>query len=489
MNIAQKIFLTYCLSVTLPAFAIDGYLSHFSAKQGETIDLFISNAQPVTISLYRAGPTDSYQLVKTVANIPATLQATNANPSVNGAGWPTPTYSLNTANLMPGIYNLDFKDNLTNDIDQTYFMVRTPIPGSTSKILLLDNAFTRVAYNNWGGKSNYDFNSVDGQYSPVVSLERPGNFYLDTHLGEFAMWATKNAVKIEYASLLDLHREPTLLENYNLVVVAGHSEYWSQSTRDSLDNFIAGGGNAMILSGNTMWWKINANADQMISHKNRYVGTTPLTQNDPNFTGNFYQYNVADNIAQGNSEASTIGLSWTMGGYHNTSEIGEITDISCSLLPSPIFNNLYNGGYVVTRANNWIFQGTGVKNGDVIGKNYTIVGYETDGADYRLNRNGIPVVTGKFGTPLNTQILGWQDACAGESIYNLTSSPRAGKAMMILTRPQGSFGGYVFNAGTVEWTQGLWYWNYGDNPGKVRGSGDPIIRRITLNLVKKLRNR
>jgi hypothetical protein len=76
------------------------------------------------------------------------------------------------------------------------------------------------------------------------------------------------------------------------------------------------------------------------------------------------------------------GVSFTRGGYHR---IGR--NVTAGL-----------GGYTVHRADHWIFDGTGLGYGDVLGAGATVVGYECDGCVFTY-RDGLPYPTGEDGTP------------------------------------------------------------------------------------------
>ena len=83
------------------------------------------------------------------------------------------------------------------------------------------------------------------------------------------------------------------------------------------------------------------------------------------------------------------GVSFTRGGYHR---IGR--NVTSGL-----------GGYTVHRAGHWIFDGTGLGYGDVLGAGATVVGYECDGCVFTY-RDGLPYPTGEDGTPATFEILG-----------------------------------------------------------------------------------
>ena len=55
----------------------------------------------------------------------------------------------------------------------------------------------------------------------------------------------------------DLDRNPDLLKGYKAVLINGHSECWSARAYDGLDNYLKAGGAAVVMSGNTMFWRVS----------------------------------------------------------------------------------------------------------------------------------------------------------------------------------------------------------------------------------------
>jgi len=287
--------------------------------------------------------------------------------------------------------------------------------------------------------------------SPIVSLQRPRATYLSQENIEFAKWADSQNIPIEYGSMLDLENNPSLLNNYKLVVMAGKYEYWSRNMRVAFDDFTRSGGNAMILSGDTMWWQIRIENNKIICYKDPTAD--PLFGiNNSLVTTNWYKSPVND------PENTSIGVSWRNGGFVNQHGFYLASD--------------GYGGYTVSDASHWLFDGTGLHDGDVFGQADTIVGYEADGAAFTWV-NGKPVVTGEDGTPLDFDILAYSRA---------GKQDRDGYATMGIFRVPG--GGTIFNAATIEWADGLWspdgIWTDSRN-----GIPDPTVSRITLNAIHR----
>lgn len=142
------------------------------------------------------------------------------------------------------------------------------------------------------------------------------------------------------------------------------------------------------------------------------------------------------------------------------------------------------GAYQVHRPDHWVFEGTGLKQGDLLGAIDKIVGYECDGCRFTLD-GGLPVPAGDDGTPQTFTILGtapaWLSAkdnsllWVSEALYGKGTSQRIeqpGAAVMgAYTR-----GGTVFTTGCTEWVRGL-------------SGRDPTVTRITRNVLDRLSQR
>ena len=83
------------------------------------------------------------------------------------------------------------------------------------------------------------------------------------------------------------------------------------------------------------------------------------------------------------------GVLFTRGGYHR---IGQRAPTASAATPC-------------TAPDHWMFDGTGLGYGDVLGAGATVVGYECDGCDFTY-RDGLPYPTGADGTPATFEILG-----------------------------------------------------------------------------------
>lgn len=70
-------------------------------------------------------------------------------------------------------------------------------------------------------------------------------------------WLGESGYRFDVAADDDLHRHPELLREYPVVMLNGHSEYWSLPMLQGLDSFLRGGGNLVVLSGNSLFWRVS----------------------------------------------------------------------------------------------------------------------------------------------------------------------------------------------------------------------------------------
>ena len=74
-------------------------------------------------------------------------------------------------------------------------------------------------------------------------------------------WLETQGYDYDVLSDTDLHLDPHVLDGYRVLFVVGHSEYWSFDAMDAVSRFLDRGGNAIVLSGNTAFWRVSFNAD------------------------------------------------------------------------------------------------------------------------------------------------------------------------------------------------------------------------------------
>ena len=399
--------------------------------------------------------------------------AGNHNPATNsydGLNWGSAFNIGIPSHWTSGFYEVSFNNGRGSYSE--FVAIKSTQPGSHSKVLVLDSLPTKLAYTPIGGKSMYGFNSTNGQASSQVSMERPTGRGQWAEHRNFVTWLDQQGIAYEAASMMDLHRDPSLLSHYNLVLLVGHNEYWSKEMRDNWDSYLSAGGNAAIFSGNTMWWQVRFSDDNkhMICHKN--ANSDPFYGRDNSrVTTNWFKDPV------NRPENLSIGVSFKHGGYTNYTESG-----TQHYVKNGSGDDGSNGGFKVADATHWVFAGTGLGNGNVFGRgdgvnSHPIAGYEVDGALFNMN-SGKPTVTGEDSTPQNFQILATTPAFAVNSpslVPGVVYNNHAGRGWGTLGIFQPSANsGTVFVAPTIDWAEGL---------------NDSQVGRITKNVIDRLKNR
>lgn len=413
---------------------LEGYTSAVSVPPGGRIDFHMNcdAALDFNVQLRRVSRAAAVMGSGSGHVDPQPPAATRAHET--GVSWPS-AYSLQVpADWPSGIYRAQF----TAGANQTSvsFIVRPARPASTSSILLEACTATEQAYNSWQDGNLYPSPGSPGAESRSrrVSLDHPVIIGPQTYDREekFLLWLDDHGLVTEVCSGVDLHAGLVPLDRYALLLSVGHDEYWSREMRDAVEEFIAGGGNVAFFSGNTCWWQVRFEDDDrtMVCYKS--AAEDPLTGvDDSRVTINWFDAPV------NRPENSMTGVSFRNGGGH--------------------WRGGDNQPYTVAFAQHWVFDGTGLQNGQTFAPG--LVGYEADGAQF-ATLDGVPVVTGRDGTPASFQVLATADLPWEDSGFPGTAT------MGVYQR-----GGTVFTAATTDWQFGL---------------QDATVSRITQNVVQRL---
>ncbi len=423
---------------------LGGYASKVSVEQGESIDFHISTSVNghYDLTIWREGPERT--LMTTIENLDGE-QHSCKNGYATGCDWPVAT-TFTVPNSWPsGAYTAEIP--LVGSERQILFWVREENPGSTSNILFLSALNTELAYTDFGGKSLYAFNSSDNVKSTAVSLNRPlrgdGTGQYLAWDGLFPIWAERNGYTIEYAADYDLAFDANLLTPYDVVVIGGHSEYWTWDMRQRLKTFVEGGGRLINLSGNTMWWQVRFenNGRTMVAYKNYVIDP----ETDPELvTDNNWDYPILD------TEYSLIGVHYNMGGNFPWGDFSH--------------ENGY-GGYGVQKPEHWVFEDTDLTFNAVFGRTddpqTATIEHEVDGTTFNCDLGGQRILgpLGNSGTPENFTIL---------AIAPAHHSNHIGFGVMgIYTNDNG---GAVLSTSSIGWARGL---------------NDPTVGQIMSNILDK----
>ena len=496
---------------------VTGYCWPQSIAPGGSVDLHVSSAgsRLVTVEVARIGMARDVVWSGTVE---AGDHATPPGAYEHGCGWPSATTVQVGDDWRSGYYEVV----LTIDVDgktrrdHAFFVVRPPAD-SPNTILLALATNTWNAYNDFGGRNLYTGGTTVSLQRPMshgylykppgagrrVTTTHPPDPDMNTHVGyvranklspyagsagwpdwemPFLEWAERAGYGIDVCTNADLEDHPSMLDQVRLLLSVGHDEYWSGPMRDTVEGFIARGGNAAFLSGNTSFWQVRMENRTPQGPAAAMVGYKGFFKDDPVY-GTDRQHELttiwSDHLLE-RPENHMTGVSFARGGYHRIGK--RVTNGA--------------GGYTVHRADHWLFEGTGVGYGDVLGAAATSGRYECDGCDFTY-RDGLPYPTGSDGTPdtfvilgtapaahftrttaarppkphepaedefIASRLFGSRDAAAVERIS-------AGHAVLGIYTSAG--GGTVVTSGSTDWAHGL-------------AGRDAQVERITANLLDRL---
>jgi hypothetical protein len=483
---------------------LEAYCWPASVDPGEPVSLHVStDAAAFDVEVAREGVTSD--VVWGTSDVVAGRHSIPGEASSSGCGWPPAIQVPVARDWRSGYYRVTL--SAAGERADAFLVVR---PGDDRAPLLLGlSTTTWNAYNDWGGPSLYTGGTHVSFERPLApgflvkpeparrkmqpEPDRESRWFFEwaEPLGlsvwsggagwwnwerRFVAWAEANGYAIDVAVSHDLEDRPDVLDGHRAFVSVGHDEYWSWGMRDALDAFVAGGGNAAILSGNTCFWQIRFDEDRraMTCYKYR-ADEDPVvgTADERRLSGVWSDRRI------GRPETSTTGLTFTRGGY---SRYG---------LGVP----RASGAFTVWRPDHWVFEGTALRYGDALGLADAIVGYEVDGCEL-ATVDGLPVPTHMDGAPDTLEVLATAPAklwAQDEQPSRYAHEPGELEHVAMALFGEGwkdevhriannhavvgcfevPNGGTVFNAGCTDWTYGI-------------EGGDANIQLITRNVLERL---
>jgi hypothetical protein len=153
-------------------------------------------------------------------------------------------------------------------------------PSRHSTILVQAAVNTWQAYNSWGGKSLYAFNSTDHVPANHVSFSRPyntmGSAPLQWEIG-LVRFLERDGYDVSYTTDVDTDRRPSELRRHRLVISSGHDEYWSKGMRDAFEAARNGGTNLVFLGADIADWQIRYEDDRRTIVEYRDTTADPIS--------------------------------------------------------------------------------------------------------------------------------------------------------------------------------------------------------------------
>jgi hypothetical protein len=512
------------------ALQIWSYTGQPSYAPGDTAEIHVSTtADTWSIEIWRDGATwekvhEEHGLAGVTHRVPDDVVA-------QGCGWPVGASFEIPADWTTGGYVVVCTGQRGNEqtSQDGFFVLRAIEPGRVSKLAMIVATYSWQEYNDWGGGCGYFSDEfIDHTADPLEVREKSFKARLSFHrpwarglircpvgvprlaqpplpLGAAvgvpaADWAISNGYSVwtiangwarydgltarwleaegyapELLSQWDLDNDPSILDNYDVVVTTGHDEYWTSGGRQILDDFIERGGRYARLAGNIIW-QVRMEDDLRTQVCHKYAAHADPERNNPDIsvrTGAFEAHYIDQ------PPVTTYGGNGFRGVY---SRMGGMSPRGA-------------GGFIVYRPDHWSFAGADVYYGDILGGAVPLVGYETDGIDYTF-RSGLPYPTGDDGSPDQLEILAITPvtleevdhghsgsllsildgdlAFAAEAVYGSDTPENRDKlrygSAVITHMPKGK--GEVFCAGTTEWCYAL-------------AQGERQVEAITRNVLNR----
>jgi N,N-dimethylformamidase beta subunit-like, C-terminal len=419
---------------------IEGYAGKASVLTGESFPLFVSTtARGFTATAYRLGWYQGHgarQVWKSRSVRGGAQRAAVVSGATNtvATDW-DPVIQVPTDDWPPGAYLV----KLTADSGgQRYVPVTVRSESCAGKVVLKNCVQTWQAYNLWGG---YDlYKGPSGAYSErslVVSLDRPydsngADMFLTyernvVKLAEF-LTTQKGGLDLAYVTSMDIHADPHLLDGASALISMGHDEYWTPQERANVTAARDRGVNLAFFGANAMFRRTRlqpsavGTAREVVCYKTDYRA-------DPEYA----------------KDPSEVTSDWR--------------EPPNSAPESTLIGTIYEGypvdaPFVVSSPDSWIYQGTGVSQGDSFPH---LVGVEYDRVNpaYPVQRP-IEVLSH---SPLTCGGV----ASYGDSAY-YTHAGGAG----------------VYNSGTMRWVEAI----YGDQPHGIGGATPEFVRQVTTNVLR-----
>jgi Domain of unknown function (DUF4082)/Bacterial Ig-like domain len=258
--------------VTNPG-GISGFATATSINKGESVDVKVDSAGSFRMEVYRTGYYGGKlgRLFSTSLGLAATPQPACTEEASTGlvdcSNWSVSAKLTTTQSWPSGVYLLRLVRTDNNSDTQVLLAIRDD--ARPSDLLYGVGFSTYQAYNNYGGRSLYNWNSwgdstVSGAARAVkVSFNRPfvqpnfasHDWYTWTDL-PFVSWMERSGYSVTYTSNTDLERHAERVRDHRAYIMAGHDEYWSAGMRSALEQGRNAGTSILSPSGNAIYWKV-----------------------------------------------------------------------------------------------------------------------------------------------------------------------------------------------------------------------------------------
>jgi hypothetical protein len=453
-----------------PPTGIEGFATATSINAGDSVDLKVNAADgvPYHIEIYRTGYYGGTQarLISVLTGLTGVGQDNpHKDPDlglIDASNWSVTSTLTTTPDWPTGVYLLRLarEDNACDN--HVILVVRKD--GASSDIVYALPVTTYQAYNKWGGRSLYTFNSsgdptVSGSPRAVkVSFDRPYNQSLDGLNNWYTAcdiqnlsWLEQQGYDVTYQTSVDVHTGSTLT-NHSVYVSPAHDEYWSSEMRSAVTGARDSGLGVFFLGANGVYWKIRFEQNPFSGAQNRIQVCYKTTESGPSDPSGTPTTTWRDPAGPNQPENGLIGQMY----------IGDNGSVFYPLVVSAAQgkNRIWRYTTLTSLAPNTTSK---------IGRN--LVGWEWDGR-YPANGSEPAGLVAVTGSPVTGELI--QDAGS-----TFTNGPATASSTVYRT----AGGTWVFATGTNQWSRGL-----GVN---MNGVGEPssFIQQATVNMLQDMHAR
>ncbi|EAB6717652.1 hypothetical protein DUP91_25275, partial [Salmonella enterica subsp. enterica] len=367
------------------------YAPRLTFSAGETVDLHVNASRArfnVVVTLEAVARHCIFDGVFDTGRWSETGETCYAD----GCDWPVLASFRIPDDAPAGAYRIKLALEDNAPVHHLLVFVRSEPLERKDRILLVAATNTYAAYNNWGGASHYggmghdrlgpshrlnarrpwargivwlpegapripDFTPTheSGVRYPHVDWAKSNGVYryyaasgwahFERH---FVVWAEANGFAVDVVCQSELHEHPQCLNGYKVVACVGHDEYWTWEMRDAIDSFVDAGGNVVRLAGNFMWQtRLNTDNGEQTTYKYSAREHDPVYRSaHPARTTTSWEAREVSRPG-----ALTFGVNATRGMYAG---FGGLAARGAR-------------GFTVYRPDHWMFEGTWLGYGDLIG--------------------------------------------------------------------------------------------------------------------------
>jgi hypothetical protein len=427
---------------------IEGYASLTSVNAGSQISFFVNTIDPqYTMTIYRLGyygGLGGRQMTQpvTLSGIAQPIPTPDPTYGTVECQWTDPYVFTVPGNWVSGVYVVKLVGSQSGKQRYITFDVRND--NRVSDLIFQSSVSTYQAYNAWGGKSLYAYNSTNGVDAVKVSFNRPyddgqGSGNLLSWELDMVAFLEQEGYDVVYTTSVDTHESPSQLLLHKGFLSVGHDEYWSYEMRTNVTAARDQGVNLGFFSADTSNWQIRYEPSPITGDVDRtQVGYKEQWMIDPDTANPATYYLITANWGQ---------TRFTYPGHPEDAFIGAMYN---GAEPT-------DGDIIVTDASNWVFANTGLTNGGAI---TGLLGYEASAEEGNQ--------------PANTILL-------AHSPY---TAPNGSTAYGDMTLYQAASGATVFSASTVQWSWGLSNLSpWGPTSSQVNAAAQQITSNVLAEFI------